>query len=437
VRYFPSAPGSRARLRGLLSTTLAIPILAGLVSVPLVSYTIAPAAFSGDADDLREKQKDVRSQIKDAEQQADEASDRVARATAALASSQSKLASVQADLQSVRQELYAARAQDAEMQARLVEAEGRLVRAQADVVTGRKALEAQREVVKDLIVTLYQQGDPTLVSLSGYFGAQEPSDLIRNEEFADSATEKQRGIFDDLTAAEILLRAREDEVEQARDDVAVRRQDAADNLAAIQTLTDQTEAAKQAVYGAIADNRARQAEARAARRADLKMLRELEREEARIKRQIMAAVAAAAAQANAPSFTGASDGFFTYPVNGRVTSPFGYRTHPIYGYYGLHDGTDFGAGCGAPLAAVADGRVVAAYYSTSYGNRLFVDLGKVNGDSIVVVYNHATSYRVGVGDRVARGSTVGYVGSTGWSTGCHLHFTVLRNGDAVDPMGYL
>ena len=109
------------------------------------------------------------------------------------------------------------------MQTRLVEAEARLVQAQADVVAGKAALEAQRAVVKDLVVSLYQQGDPTLVSLSGYLGAQTPSDLIRHEEYADSAAAKQSGIFDDLIAAEVLLRVREGEVEDARDDVADRR----------------------------------------------------------------------------------------------------------------------------------------------------------------------------------------------------------------------
>jgi murein DD-endopeptidase MepM/ murein hydrolase activator NlpD len=187
-------------------------------------------------------------------------------------------------------------------------------------------------------------------------------------------------------------------------------------------------------------NRGKKAEARAARQADLRMLEKLKREEARIKKKILAAIAAAEAAAAAAGnngYTGDSDGFFSYPVAGRVTSPFGYRVHPIYGYYGLHDGTDFGAGCGAPLRAVADGTVVSSYYSSVYGNRLYVSVGRVNGASVVAVYNHASSYRVGVGDKVSRGETVGYVGSTGWSTGCHLHFTVLRSGKAVDPMGYL
>lgn len=424
MRYFPSASPRRA-----LRRTLVIPALVGVLAVPV-------AAFSSDTDDLRDKQKDVQHQIKNAQDEAEESSSRVAKANAALAASQQKLAGVKADLSAVRQQLYAARAKDAQMQSRLEAAEAHLVQAQADVVAGKQALEDQRAVVKDVVVSLYQQGDPTLVTLSGYFGARTPSDLIRNEEYADSVTTKQRGIFDALTAAEILLRVREDEVEAARDDVAARRAEAADNLAAIQDLTDRTEDAKRAVFGAIAENRSNRAAARAARAHDLKMLRELKREEARIKRQILAAIAAAAA-ADGPGFTGQSDGFLSYPVAGRVTSPFGYRTHPIYGYYGLHDGTDFGAGCGTPMKAVADGTVISAYYSSVYGNRLYVNLGKVNGHNLVANYNHATSYTVGVGDRVQRGQTVGYVGSTGWSTGCHLHFTVLQDGDPVDPMGYM
>ena len=69
--------------------------------------------------------------------------------------------------------------------------------------------------------------------------------------------------------------------------------------------------------------------------------------------------------------------------------------------------------------------------------QFYIDVGKVNGHALTVVYNHASGYRVGVGDHVTRGEIVGYVGSTGWSTGCHLHFTVLRDGRAVDPMTYL
>ena len=178
---------------------------------------------------------------------------------------------------------------------------------------------------------------------------------------------------------------------------------------------------------------------RAAKRAkarDARELQKLRREEQRIK-QLILAEARKAARNSGGGFHGATGGFLSKPVNGYVTSPFGYRTHPIYGYYALHDGTDFGAGCGQPLYAAAGGKVISRYYSSSYGNRLHIGVGMVNGKYLTIVYNHATGYRVGVGQTVRRGEVVGYVGSTGWSTGCHLHFTVLANGQAVNPFNYM
>ena len=125
-----------------------------------------------------------------------------------------------------------------------------------------------------------------------------------------------------------------------------------------------------------------------------------------------------------------------HPVNGPITSPYGYRVHPIYHYWGLHDGDDFGAPCGAPLVAVRGGKVLTEYYSSVWGNRLYLNVGMINGKFITVIYNHLSRYRVGSGAVVKRGEVVGYVGTTGWSTGCHLHFTVMENGKPVDPMKY-
>ena len=323
------------------------------------------------------------------------------------------------------------------MQSRLVAAEARLVAAQDAVVAGKQALEDQQDLVKDLVVSLYQQGDPTLVSLSGYLGAQSPSDVIRHEEYANSATDKQKGIFDDLTAAEVLLRAREGEVEAARDDVADRRADAAANLTAMQRLTDQTEAAKRVVYGRSPTTRSNQQAARAARQHDLQMLRDLKKEEAKIKRQLLAAIAAAAA----------AERCRLHRRVGRVPRLPGQRARsPRRTATGSTRSTATTACTTAPTSAPAAGRrctrsptarSISAYYSSVYGNRLYVNLGKVNGHNLTANYNHATSYTVGVGDHVTRGQVVGYVGSTGWSTGCHLHFTVLQDGDPVDPMGYM
>jgi len=129
----------------------------------------------------------------------------------------------------------------------------------------------------------------------------------------------------------------------------------------------------------------------------------------------------------------ASNGFLNYPVQGPVTSPFGWRIHPIFGYRSLHDGVDFGAACGTPIRAAASGRVLEEYFQTAWGNRIIIDHGFHHGVGLATISNHLSRYAVPTGAYVKRGQIVGYVGTTGWSTGCHLHYTVLQNGVPVNP----
>jgi murein DD-endopeptidase MepM/ murein hydrolase activator NlpD len=440
VRSFPSAIRRRlltsALVGGLAVAVLALPFDVALTSSP-------PAA----ADDLRDKQRDVRQQIEQAQEEVQEASRGVAAATAAfetakaeLASAKAVLAGARSNVMAVRVRLRAAKLEDARMQAALDTAQTRLEEARADVVAGQRALDAQREVVTETVVGIYQQGSPELLALTGYLTAKTPADLTRRLEYTDTLVEDEASAFDDLHAAEVLLKVRATEVKAAEERVAAQRKDAAEHYLKTLDLYEEAEAAKVAADAArvaVQDKVERRRETRAAawaaRRHDLAVLARLKKEEQRIKQQILAAAAAD----KGPGYVGSSDGFLLAPVAGPVTSPFGYRIHPIYGYWGLHDGTDFGAGCGSALRASAAGTVISSYYSSVYGNRLYVNVGKVNGHNLTIVYNHATGYRVGVGAHVDRGQTVGYVGSTGWSTGCHLHFTVLRDGNPVDPMGYL
>ena len=132
-----------------------------------------------------------------------------------------------------------------------------------------------------------------------------------------------------------------------------------------------------------------------------------------------------------------SNGYLDYPVSGPITSPFGWRRHPIYGYRSLHDGIDFGAACGTPIRAAASGRVLERYSQTAWGNRVIIDHGFQHGVGLATITNHMNAPAVvAPGEYVRRGQIVGYVGSTGWSTGCHLHYTVLQNGSPVNPFNW-
>ena len=125
------------------------------------------------------------------------------------------------------------------------------------------------------------------------------------------------------------------------------------------------------------------------------------------------------------------------PATGPISSPYGMRLHPIDGTWKYHDGMDIAAPCGSPIVAAAAGTVVESFYSSGYGNRLVIDHGIVDGHQLRTSYNHAQGYQVSVGDQVSQGQVIGYVGTTGASTGCHLHFQVWLDGTLTDPQPLL
>lgn len=132
-----------------------------------------------------------------------------------------------------------------------------------------------------------------------------------------------------------------------------------------------------------------------------------------------------------------ASGALARPVQAPITSPFGMRFHPVLHVWKLHDGTDFGAPCGARVGSAASGRVVAVEYNIAYGNRVVVDHGSVGGVPTRTAYNHLTDTSVSIGQVVRQGQLVGHVGTTGFSTGCHLHFMVWRKGELTNPMTVL
>lgn len=128
-------------------------------------------------------------------------------------------------------------------------------------------------------------------------------------------------------------------------------------------------------------------------------------------------------------------GGWAAPGKGPITSPFGMRTHPVTGVHKLHSGTDFSAACYAPIYAANAGTVTQAGAAKGYGNLITID----HGQGVVTRYAHMFNdgLLVRVGDRVTAGQNIAKVGSTGFSTGCHLHFEVKQNDAFVDPADFL
>jgi murein DD-endopeptidase MepM/ murein hydrolase activator NlpD len=132
---------------------------------------------------------------------------------------------------------------------------------------------------------------------------------------------------------------------------------------------------------------------------------------------------------NADGVGGEESSAMGMPVHGRVTSGFGNRFHPILGYVRFHKGLDLAAAAGTPIVAAADGRVVTAGWHGGYGQEVQV----AHAAGLETTYGHMSRIAARVGEMVRKGEVIGYVGSTGLSTGPHLHFEVTRNGLPVNP----
>lgn len=150
-------------------------------------------------------------------------------------------------------------------------------------------------------------------------------------------------------------------------------------------------------------------------------------------RQQERAAAASSAQGSGSAGYVQGTGTFSWPVNGEITSPYGYRIHPIWGTRIYHSGIDIGVDEGTPVHAADGGTVIAAEWYGGYGYAVVID----HGNGLSTLYGHNSELAVSAGQTVSKGQVIAYAGSTGNSTGPHVHFEVRVNGDAVDPMGYL
>jgi murein DD-endopeptidase MepM/ murein hydrolase activator NlpD len=132
---------------------------------------------------------------------------------------------------------------------------------------------------------------------------------------------------------------------------------------------------------------------------------------------------------NADGVGGEDSSRMGLPVNGRVTSGYGTRFHPILGYARFHKGLDLAAAWGTPIVAAADGRVVSAGWHGGYGQQIQI----AHADGMATTYGHMSRMAARAGEMVRKGQVIGYVGSTGLSTGPHLHFEVMHNGRPINP----
>jgi murein DD-endopeptidase MepM/ murein hydrolase activator NlpD len=269
------------------------------------------------------------------------------------------------------------------------------------------------------LVDIYES-DPAS-PLDVFLGARTLDDAVAQVSYLSDIGRQDRLIAREVGYAKLQVRA-------ARAKTVVLRARVQGETAVIAARTEQTRSVRDELVGARDDL----AGTRQQRLTDLSTLSAEDRADAEEIDALQAASRALEARIraaqSAPGTTQApSSGGLIWPVEGPVTSPFGWR------WGRMHEGIDIGVPYGTPIHAAASGTIIYCGWESGYGNLTVID----HGGNLATAYGHQSSIAVSCGQQVTQGQLIGYVGSTGHSTGPHLHFEVRVNGAPVDPMGYL
>lgn len=384
---------------------------------------LVPAAASadpspGDADRASKAADRAEAILENATATARAAARRLEEATAQLPAAQDKVAKSKGVVAAASAQAVAAREKANAARAAYQKTAGAFTRAQDRVG-------AARQHVEEIAAASYMGGNFATINM--LVEARGPQDAMDRLGLVDQVMRKQQEGIDDLVVARRQARTQQDRAGLARRAAEDAERDAADKLAAAKAAQEAAERAREAVEQLTASRREAFAVANSQKRAVLAKYEQARAEEARIQNALRGW------DDRNGTVTTYSGGDLLMPVHGWKTSDFGTRYDPYYHVWQLHAGTDIAAPGGTLIRAAASGRVIRAGWAGGYGNYTCLSHGR----GMSTCYGHQSAILVGTGDFVRRGEVIGKVGTTGASTGYHLHFEVRINGEPTNPLQYL
>jgi murein DD-endopeptidase MepM/ murein hydrolase activator NlpD len=271
--------------------------------------------------------------------------------------------------------------------------------------------------VSDRLVAIYESGNVTTVDV--LLNSASFSELVSRLEFIRDLTEQDKRIAESVGRAKQQMAVQQKRTTISRRKIQVVTRAVAVRTAQTRLVRERLLVREHALAGARSQKQQTLAAVEESKKDYLNEVNSLLAVSASLASRIQSSQSGSTVQ---PSSSG-----FIWPVSGPVTSPFGWR------WGRMHEGIDIAVPYGTPVHAAAAGQVIYAGWMGGYGNLVVID----HGGGMATAYGHNTSIVVGVGSSVSQGQVVAYSGSTGHSTGPHVHFEVRVNGTPVDPMGYL
>lgn len=393
-------------------------LLAGLMLFGLVADLFfrvsASAASQSDVDALKEKLEDQAAEKKELQ--------------AELDSIDSEKATVKEQIEALDAQINSTEEQ-IELQNDLIDSlEEMIAQKEEELVEAQQKEEEQYEKFKTRVRVMYEQGETSYLEV--LLSADDLSDFLSKYEIVSQIAEYDKNLFEELKAlkeeiAQTKAELEEDrqQAENARKELEVSKSELDTQLANRSQAMKELESAAEEVKASFAEIEAEENSINA--QID-KIVKEMEAEAER-KRQEQAAQGGGGSSSSGTTQVGD----YTYPLPSGyryVTSKFGYRNHPVTGVYKLHTGVDISAPNGTAIYAAQSGTVIIAGYSSAWGNYVVIN----HGGGVTTLYAHMSKILTTKGATVSAGTQIGKVGSTGYSTGNHLHFEVRLNGSYQD-----
>lgn len=397
--------------------------LAAAVAVALVTW--AGPSVAETPKSAADRQAEIKAEIKTLKEQVSEASEEESALLAALDEAQQRRASLDRKVTVLDPQVAAAEAEAAIAEAALEKVQSEFVRAQTQLAVENEALASEKARLRRRAVAAYIANPPARAA-ELLLRADDLRDIAATSGYLSSVVEVQRDAVRRYTArrdATDTLRAtvevRKDAAKQQRDIVVNRFSD-------LEGLRNELAAVRAEAAGEEARHASLLEQVRLRKTDFENQIAALRVESSGVSALLRGLTPLAGAVTMAPDR-------LSLPVSGvPLTSNFGPRLHPIFGTVRDHDGVDFAAPSGSAIRAAAAGTVVAANPRGGYGNATIID----HGGGVATLYAHQSEMFVASGTVVGAGQVIGSVGSTGFSTGPHLHFEVRVRGIPVDPLGF-
>jgi len=370
-----------------------------ITSAALILSVIFLVVTPALADELEEKQQElgnIQQQMEEQQRKAEQARNKERSVSEQLRIIQSELATAQEEFDAINDQLNNTEEQikvNTELSARLV-----------------KKLEAQTKTLHRRMRDIYKNGQVNYIDV--LFGAKDFNDFVSRMDILKKILAYDNALVKGTKADRETLKKAQAQLEFDRVKIVELRKQAA-------VKREQVAVRRQERQGVL---NAATYERETAERAYRELIETSKQIETMIRR----------IQSGEKNI-GGSTGTMLWPAEGEITSPFGWRVHPIFGTQRLHTGIDIGADYGDSVRAADGGVVIHSDWMGGYGNAVIID----HGNGISTLYAHNSQLLVSEGQTVAKGQTISRVGSTGYSTGPHLHFEVRQNGSPVNPLNFL